>query len=89
MASNRDKEITGKPNHRDELVRNAMWGLINGVSAQRAFAEMLIHSGGMNETDAPSLEDVAHMVAGMAERLDRMLDDVKEFVFSQVGTAES
>lgn len=89
MASNRDKEIIGKPDQQDELVRKAMWGLINGVEAQRTFAEMLIHSEGMEETAAPSLEEVAHMVAGMAERLDLMLNHVKAFVFSQVGRAES
>lgn len=89
MASNRDKEITGKPYRRDEQVRKAMWGLLNGVAAQRAFAEMLIHSEGMEETNAPSLEEVAHMVAGMAERLDLMLSQVKEFVFAQVGRVES
>lgn len=89
MASNRDKEVVGKPTQQDELVRKAMWGLINGVAAQRTFAEMLIHSEGMNENDAPSLEEVAHMVAGMAERLDLMLNHVKTFVFSQVGRVES
>jgi|GEM_PF-5593710 len=89
MATNREKEIAVKPTPQDEKVRKAMWGLINGVSAQRAFAEMLLHSEGMEESNAPSLEEVAHMVAGMAERLDLMLDHVKYFVFSQVGGVES
>lgn len=85
MATVREKEVIALPAEEVDRVRSAMWGLIKGVSAQRTFAEMLIHSEGMDESEAPSLEDVAHMVSGMAERLDLMLGHVKHFVFEHVG----
>jgi hypothetical protein len=85
MTSKRNADVTASPIQDSDLVRKATWGLIHGIAAQRTFAEMLIHAGGMDESDAPSLEEVAHMVAGMAERLDLHLDFVKSFVFDQVG----
>lgn len=85
MASKRNTDINAAPTPENDLVRNALWGLIKGVSAQRTFAEMLVHAEGMDESAAPSLEAVAHMVAGMAEQLDLHLNHVKGFVFDQVG----
>lgn len=88
MTSNRDKDFEITTNDPHDMVRHAMWGLLKGVSAQRTFADMLVHSEGMDEGEAPSLEEVAHMVAGMAERLDLYLNHVKRFVFDQVGSAK-
>lgn len=87
MTSKRNAEIKTAPTPENELIRNSLWGLIKGISAQRTFAEMLVHAEGMEESEAPSLEDVAHMVAGMAERLDLHLNHVKQFVFDQVGSS--
>ncbi len=88
MASKRDADIEVTLNDPHEKVRQAIWGLLKGVSAQRTFADMLVHSEGMGDGEAPSLEEVAHMIAGMAERLDLHLNHVKHFVFDQVGSAK-
>lgn len=88
MVSKLDKDIEVAPIETNELVRKALWGLINGVAAQRTFAEMLIHCEGMEESDAPTTEDIAHMVAGMAEQLDLHLNHVKHFVSKQIGTVK-
>lgn len=85
MTTVREKDVVALPVEEADRVRQAMWGLISGVSAQRSFADMLIHAEGMDESNAPSLEEVAHMVGGMAERLDLLLNNVKSFVFDQVG----
>lgn len=88
MATVREKNIVSLPVDEVDRVRKAVWSLIQGVEAQRTFAEMLIHSEGMEESDAPTTGDIAHMVAGMAERLDLQLNHVKRFVFDQVGSAK-
>lgn len=88
MTSKRNTDVVASI-ETNELVRKAIWGLIQGVGAQRTFAEMLIHSESMEESDAPTAKDIAHMVAGMAECLDLHLNHVKDFVFDQVGRARS
>lgn len=85
MTTVREKDVVALPVEEADRIRKAMWELIGGVAAQRSFADMLIHAEGMDESNAPSLEEVAHMVAGMAERLDLLLNNVKSFVFDQVG----
>lgn len=85
MASKGNEAIKVMPNDSHEMVRQALWGLIKGISAQRTFCEMLEHSKGMEEGAEPNLEEVAHMVYGMAERLDLHLNHVKGFVFDQIG----
>lgn len=80
MESKQDTDIEVTRIETSDLVRQALWGFIHGVEAQRAFAEMLIHSEGLEDSDAPTTEGIAHMVSGMADRLDLHLSRINHFI---------
>lgn len=80
MAGKRDVNVAIAPLETGELVRKALWGLVHGISVQRTFAEMLIHSEGMEEGCAPLTGEISYMVVGMANHLELNLNLVKSFI---------
>lgn len=72
------------PKDRDPL-NEAMWGALNAVAAQHCLVDWIRKTGSSEDEYAPSLEEVAEMFAGMAERIDTHLNRLKGFVFQSKG----